>query len=214
MPANNASGYIHYWSGKNPGCVGHIHSPSNRRSFYQWVPYALDNDRFLCYSQNKDWDQTAFLQHWEIARWRNPHPPLWGLVPDWVGDGDRTLEEWHQWAPRLRRYGFPLAIAAQNGMTPSDIPDDADVIFMGGTDDWKFSRLAEFVALGKPVHVGRINGNRLWQCYDAGVASCDGSGWFRGDQQQLAKLDHYLRWLAGEVQRPHANQMHLWEVAA
>lgn len=44
------------------------------------------------------------------------------------------------------------------------------------TDQWRYSRIPDFIKLGKPVHVGRINGVRLWQMDRIGVASVDGAG--------------------------------------
>jgi hypothetical protein len=119
-------------------------------------------------------------------------------VPDVWGNAEATLDEWHQWAPRLRRWGFPLAFAVQDNITPAMVPPDCDVVFIGGSDQWRYPRLSQYVALGKPVHVGRVNhGKYLWACHDAGVTSCDGSGWFRGDKRQLNELLHYLEFLNG-----------------
>lgn len=203
MPANNASGFVHYWAGKNPGCIGAIHSPSNRRSFYRWLPAAIDNDRFNVWSRGLKWSENAYIEHIEIAR-LSCAPILWLLVPDVVGDAIATLAEWDYWEPRLRKYNIRLAFAAQDGIEASQIPQSADVIFVGGSDQWKYTRIRDFVALGKPVHVGRVNGDRIWRLHDLGVTSCDGSGWFRGDQQQLAKLDRFLKFQAGEL--PHRNE--------
>ena len=54
--------------------------------------------------------------------------PRWVLVPDVVADREATLAKWEQYAPVAVRYGWPLAIAVQDGMTPADIPAGAEVI--------------------------------------------------------------------------------------
>ena len=44
------------------------------------------------------------------------------------------------------------------------------------------------------VHVARVNSERLlWMADKAGAVSCDGTGWFRGNERQLAGLERYLR---------------------
>jgi hypothetical protein len=209
MPANNRAGLVHYWAGKNPGCLGHIHSPGSKIVYFDWLPYALDNGRFIATTQGSPWSESAFMDHLTYAA-TLPSPPLWVVVPDVVGNRNATLAEWGMWAPKIRRFGFPLAFAAQDGMTPDDIPNDCEVIFMGGSDKWKYRALGDFVRIGLPVHVGRVNHNKyLWACYHAGVKSCDGTGWFRGDKRQVNVLIHYLEFLNGT--HPH-EQMRLVNV--
>jgi hypothetical protein len=78
-------------------------------------------------------------------------------------------------------------------MTPQDVPSDADVIFVGGSTDWKRRTMSMWCEVFDRVHVGRINTERwLWECDEAGAESCDGTGWFRGRQAQLDGLLSYL----------------------
>jgi len=78
-------------------------------------------------------------------------------------------------------------------MTPADIPAEADIIFIGGTTEWKWRNLRSWTDNFKRVHVARVNTERLlWMAHDAGAESCDGTGWFRGDEQQLDGLHRYL----------------------
>ena len=52
------------------------------------------------------------------------------------------------------------------------------------------------------THVGRVNRyEKLWICDEAGAASVDGSGFFRGDQTQQRGLMRYLKESEGYVQR-------------
>ena len=78
-------------------------------------------------------------------------------------------------------------------------------MFVGGSTEWKYWAVKEF-SPRFPTHVGRVNGNHLWFCYCAGAVSCDGSGWFRGDHKQLAKLLEYLRCVNVEVNPPAITQ--------
>jgi hypothetical protein len=212
MPANNSKGLVHYWAGKNPGCLGHIHSPGQKINFYPWLPYALDNGRFISSTKGRHWDESLFIAHLNYAS-SLPSPPLWVVVPDVWGDANQTLAEWEVWAPRLRAWGFPLAFAVQDGIDPKDVPTDCDVVFIGGSDNWRYPRINQYVELGKPVHVGRVNHSKyLWACHDAGVTSCDGTGWFRGDKRQLNALLHYLEFLNGSHEHEQINLIKLQKV--
>jgi hypothetical protein len=125
------------------------------------------------------------------------HPrPLWVVVPDVVADREATLEKWAAWSPRVREVlpHVPLAFAVQDGMTPADVPTDADVVFVGGTYNWKWRNLTTWTGNFPRVHVARVNGEKnLWQCYEAGAESCDGTGWMRCGEERIAELERFLR---------------------
>jgi hypothetical protein len=90
-------------------------------------------------------------------------------------------------------------------MTPSDVPPNSDVIFVGGTDSWKMRALPMFTKEFPRVHVGRINGEKgLWQCHEAGAESCDGTGWMRCGEERIAPLIRYL-----EQSSSHKKQLNL-----
>lgn len=200
MPSNNGSLHVGYLAGRFPGRVGHLYSPGFQRGPYPFLPWALDNGRFAACSQHRPWDRDRFIALLEWAIGKQP-PPRWVVVPDVVGDRDATLREWQKWAPHLERYGWPLAMAVQDGMTPADVPARV-VCFLGGSTKWKRGNLWKFCAACARVHVGGINTERwLWECGQAGAESCDGTGWYReGDANkprprrrgQLAGLVRYL----------------------
>lgn len=197
MPSNNSKAEVHYLSGRYPGAVGHLYSPGGQRGPYAWLPYALDNGVFGAYTRGQPWEAAPFI---DLLRWATgaAQRPLWAVVPDAVGDAAKTLELWAEWAPRVRAYGVDLAFAAQDGHTPADVPEAADVVFIGGTTDWKRASIKTFCKAHKRVHVGRINTLKwLRYCRDAGAESCDGTGWFRGDQRQIRGLRTYLAECAG-----------------
>lgn len=86
-----------------------------------------------------------------------------------------------------------MAFAAQDGMTPADVPSDADVVFVGGSTSWKWANLRMWTDNFPRVHVGRVNSRRLLeQAEQAGAESCDGTGWFR-DPERTAELEAYLK---------------------
>lgn len=205
MPANNKSGLVHYWAGRLPGSIGHLWTPGSNITTYPWIPFSIDNGEFEKAMKGETCDPEEFADFCQYACSQD-QLPIWIVVPDRYKSKDETLERWKEWAPQLRKHGVPLAFVIQNGMTPQDVPDDADMIFVGGTDDWRYPRLDEFLKLGKPIHVGRVNGNNIWNLHNKGITSCDGSGWFRGDRKQLGKLERYLLWRAGEPET-HINQM-------
>jgi hypothetical protein len=79
-------------------------------------------------------------------------------------------------------------------MQPGDIPKGVEVVFIGGTTDWKWRSIDLWCSSFPRVHVGRVNGyDGLIRCACAGAESVDGTGWFRGDKQQLAGLLRFLR---------------------
>lgn len=102
-------------------------------------------------------------------------------VPDVVGSARRTLEVFDGWKKELA--GWPLALVCQNGQEHLPIPwDDISAIFIGGDTDWKMGLhsiacIKAAIALGKWVHVGRVNTpGRLEHFERLGADSLDGSG--------------------------------------
>jgi len=186
MPSNGSCPWLHYWAGRAPGSVGHLYSPGGERGPYPWLPYALDNGAFAGF---------------DAARWRallrwsclSGAAPLWVAVPDAVGDARATSALWEQYAPEAARYGWPLAFVVQDGHVAADVPQQAAVVFVGGTTAWKLRTMKSWCAAFPRVHVGRVNtGARLRECWAAGAESCDGTGFGRGDKKQLADLLRFL----------------------
>jgi len=192
MPANNRGLVVGWLAGRFPGRIGHLYSPGGLSRLHDFLTFALDNGKFPVWAAGKEWDEAAFVSLLD----RVSHiggKPRWVLVPDVVADRDGTLREWDHWCARLQSYGWPLAFAAQDGMTPEDVPSEAAVVFVGGSTDWKRRTLGGWCASFPRVHVGRINTDKwLWECAEAGAESCDGTGWMRGDERQLAGLITYL----------------------
>lgn len=197
MPANNTGFDLGWIARAHPDQLGWLFSPDGWRHPRRGLPYALDNGAFTAFNNDKPWDEDGFTEMLEKAD-RLPYPPLWVLVPDVVANREATLALWQQWCKALRDYGWPLAFAVQDGMTQADVPKDADVIFVGGSTTWKWATVQQWCKDNPRVHVGRVNGFRgLWLCRQYGAESCDGTGWFRGDDEQLAGLERYLEQASG-----------------
>jgi hypothetical protein len=123
---------------------------------------------------------------------------MWIVVPDVVCDAVQTIKMWDLWYPQLHNKGIPLAFAVQDGMKSKDVPQGADLVFIGGSDEWKLWAVPHFCNSFAHVHVGRVNhAKRIWFCYKHGVKSVDGTGWMRGDKKQLAVLSDYLARVSG-----------------
>lgn len=211
MPANHSSPTIHYLSGKYPGRFGWLIGPSARSKtkLRHWMPYALDNDAFSAWSKKQEWNEGEWVEMLKWARrmasgavstMLKGHIPLWVLIPDSVGNRDETLEKWDKYFPIAADFGWPLAFAVQDGMSAKDVPEAADVVFVGGTDSWKFPNLTTWTQNFERVHVGRVNGiQRVRECQGLGVESIDGTGWFR-DTEEGRRIKDLTEWLEDKPQ--------------
>jgi hypothetical protein len=205
MVSNNSSGLVHHWATKYPGAIGHLYSPEGFREPSPWIPFALDNGAWTCHIHNRAFDERAFLQMLCQVKELGAKP-RWVVVPDAVGDRRRTLDMWKDWELIVEGYGFTKAFAVQDGMTAEDVPPGAEVIFVGGSTDWKAATIRHWCRHFPRVHVGRVNrlGGKtgLLLCHAAGAASCDSTGWFRGAKEYLEELENYLKWCHGEIPHP------------
>ena len=194
MLGNHSSPPIHYWAGKYPNRIGWLVGPSamTKTKLREWMPYALDNDAFTAWENGSEWEEKAYFTFLDWVATQKIKP-LWAAVPDVVTDKDGTLHNWKKYAPRLKNYGWPLAFVAQDGMNPSDVPDEAALVFIGGSYEWKWRSVAKFTGLFPRVHVGRVNTlYRLRRCDELGVESVDGTGWFRRPEAEFFQLEEYL----------------------
>lgn len=180
MPANNGSGIVHYLAGRYPGRIGWCFSPNNWKNPPFYIPYVLDNGVFT------NWQPDLFMQ--TLKRTTRLHRPLWIVVPDVVGDAEETVKMWNEWYERIEPFG-PLAFACQDGMNPESVPEKAFCCFIGGTTRWKLKNAHRFKGVRPWLHIGRVNTyRRLRWAEDIGADSVDGTGFFRGDKNQLAGL--------------------------
>jgi len=153
-------------------------------------------------------DNGCFADKWDEQAWwkflvKNAHRAetcLFAVAPDVVGDAAATLERSAPWLPKIRALGYPVAFVAQDGLELLTPPwEDFDVLFIGGTTDWK---LGEYVRLlvseakrrGKWVHMGRVNSERRYLYAAAiGCDSADGTFLTYGPEANLPRLLAWTR---------------------
>ena len=179
----NATRLIQELNGANPTHYGWLLTP--RRTFTKQsthgLRYAVDNDR---YSMGDQWKPDVFFR--AILRIREAHSLtkcLFVLAPDTPYDAPATLRQFQYWGHVIRALGFPVALAAQDGLENLPIPwSHFDALFIGGSTDWKLGSAAtdlirESKERGKWTHVGRVNStfraSRLIEPPD----SVDGTAW-------------------------------------
>lgn len=204
----NGSGQFHYWAGKYPGKLGWLVSPHVYRTmrcrkapFWPWIEYAIDNEAFPAWQNGRPWDEGAFFELLQETK-KETNAPMWVVVPDVVANPEETKRNWQIYADRVAAFGWPLAFAVQNGMGPKDVPSDADVIFVGGSDadNWKWKSAPMWCEHFPRVHIGRVNSARLVRYSEKiGAESVDGTSWFRDPSRpRLVQLE---AWLAGEPEK-------------
>lgn len=134
------------------------------------------------------------------------------------GDPVATWAKFQELAPIVRAMGFPVALAAQDGI--ENMPnlaeqiDACDCLFIAGSTEWKVSLAAERVAklarnAGKWVHMGRVNSwGRIERAAQAmGCNSADGT-YLRFPDTNLPKL---VGWLDRLDANPTIPGLHQWE---
>ncbi|MGL4884026.1 MAG: hypothetical protein ACRC8K_23650, partial [Waterburya sp.] len=149
-----------------------------------------------------------FIKHLETGLNNRPKN-LCGfiVVPDVVADRKRTIDLWFEWESRLRSYNCPLAFAVQNEMTCQDVPPNVDVIFVGGTFNWKWRTAAYWCKNFPHVHIARVNSwQRLWYCKEIGAKSIDGTGWVKGADKRI-DLELFLAITSSKYKIPSSFQV-------
>jgi hypothetical protein len=171
-----------------------------------------------------EWDTIAdngcFGGRWKHEHWFRwlldlPRTVRFVVAPD-VFDPDggecheATLERWVTYGPLIARHGFTPAFVCQVGSTPHNVPDDAPVLFLGGTDEWKLGiadRIAKAHAPSRWIHMGRVNSRKRFRAARSmGCHSVDGTTLTRGPDKNLPRV---LSWLDDELHAPQ-----LWETAS
>lgn len=178
--------------------VGNLFSPGGFWAASN-LQFALDNYVFAAFRKNEKWDPSRFVAHLDKVQ-NSGKTPSWVVCPDVVGDSGKSLELWAEWASRLRaEYGWPIAFAVQDGQEVCTVPKDADVIFVGGSTDWKRATIEQWCSNFPRVHVARINTYRwLWHCHKCGAESIDGTGWYWRNKPEHGHLLDYLAITEGD----------------
>lgn len=153
-------------------------------------------------------DNGCFADGWEEGKWwrfltgnaYRADTCLFAVAPDVVGDAWRTHIKSLPWLPKIRALGYPVAYVAQDGIDKHPMMpwDDFDVLFIGGTTEFKLGPVAREYAAeakrrGKHVHMGRVNSRRRLEYARAiGCDSADGTFLTFGPKTNLPRL---LAWL-------------------
>ena len=174
------------------GRIGYIDTPAQGNLRPAGVDWCADNGRF-----GKGWPGASRWLTWLTGM--NPERCGFATAPDVVGDAKATLEESRPFLSVLRGLGYPAALVAQDGLEGLTVPwDEFDVLFIGGSTEWKLGHYARRLvgaanAHGKRVHMGRVNSNkRLRYAASIGCHSADGTYLRFGPRVNLPKL---LSWL-------------------
>jgi len=178
------------------GCeVGQLLTPLTRYRLRDPVrPWAIDNGAFA------QLDVATWLSL--LARERHHQKKcLFVALPDVVGSARRTLEVFEYWRRQEALRGWRRALVCQDGQEHLPIPwDDIAAVFIGGSTSWKCGEHVVHIikaakALGKWVHVGRVNGAERWDHFERlGADSADGTG--------LARYSHMREAIADRHQQP------------
>ena len=179
------------------GHLGYIDTPAQGNARPGGVAWCADNG---CFGRGYPGDE-AWLA-WLSSM--DPAGCAFATAPDVVGDAAATLERSAPWLPRIRALGYPAALVAQDGLEELPVPwDDFDVLFIGGSTDWKLgpharALTAEAKRRGKWVHMGRVNSRRRYEyARRIGCDSVDGTYLTFGPDTNLPKL---LSWVRGADQ--------------
>lgn len=162
--------------------------------------FAIDNGAFSKFDKSKFWGLLE-RERTNLGLCR------FVAVPDVVGSARRTLEIFDYWSPLLQEW--PLALVAQDGQEDLPIPwDRIAAIFIGGTTEWKMGPCASACvkagkAMGKWVHVGRVNTPARFEYFDKlGADSIDGTGLSRYSWMRKAIYQEYVEPHLFQVENP------------
>lgn len=179
--------------------IGFITSPNIGNTIRPGWLFACDNG---CFSPDNYVGDDAWFG-WLERNADRADDCLFATAPDVVGDAQATLDRSLPWLPRIRALGYPAALVAQDGLEALDVPWDAfDVLFIGGSTEWKLGPEAASLALrarrhGKRVHMGRVNSRkRLRYAAAIGCDTADGTFLAFGPDVNVPKLAAWVRDLA------------------
>lgn len=176
------------------GTLGLLRSPRSRDRLDRVAVWGMDNG---CFTGAYPGD----VQYLGLLGRLRRHQPrcLFVTVPDVVGNATATLARFNGMAVAIRTRGWPVALVAQDGLTPDMIPwHRTDWLFIGGSTRWKMSSAAaDLITVakdqGRSVHVGRVNSKRRFDHFDAlGADSVDGTYLAFGPDRRRPQL---LGWL-------------------
>lgn len=193
MVCGSVRGEVHYLMGKYPNRLGVMYSPVASGVYVapKWyMQYALDNGAFIKF------DESKYFKMLENAK-KISYIPLFTVIPDVVGDHNKTLHNWYKYYPIIKKYGFKMAFACQEGCSIDAIPEESDCIFIGGKSArWKleFAYKLSKSNMKKWIHMGRVTTlKRLKYAEKLGINSVDGNWFFGGPNSKQYRdfMEHF-----------------------
>ncbi len=139
------------------------------------LPWAADNGGY------RGVNVLAFERMLNTLHLRQLPRCLFVVAPDVLANANATTASFFQWLPMLKRYGWPIAYVAQDGLMVLTTPwRYFDVLFIGGTTRFKLGVEAYTLcgyakALGKGVHIGRVNSPTRLEMFSDVADSVDGT---------------------------------------
>ena len=177
-------------SAMSDGQLGYIDTPAQGNRRPAGVVWCADNG---CFSKGYPGDGAWWA--WLEAHAGEAASCLFAVAPDVVADGAATLARSLPWLPKIRALGYPAAFVAQDGSESLPVPwGEFDVLFVGGTTEWKLGRHARTLVgearrRGKHVHMGRVNSAKRYRYAEAiGCDSADGTYLTFGPDANLPRL--------------------------
>lgn len=171
--------------------LGAILTPDMGNRLPENMMLAVDNG---CFTKRQNYSDARYLRHLK----RFPVAcTIFATAPDVFGDHTATVAQAAMVLEMIRSTGLPAAFVAQDGWDESTTPwDDFDVLFIGGSTQFKFrgGRAAAHAAKmrGKKVHMGRVNSfERLRAAIGIGCDSADGTFLKYGPDKNWLRL---LNW--------------------
>jgi hypothetical protein len=179
------------------GALGMIATPKQGNGIPPGAVWCADNG---CFGKGYPGDEAWFAWLQSFAAEERARCAF-AVAPDVVADAAATLTRSLPWLPRIRALGYPAAFVAQDGLEDLEMPWDAfDVLFIGGSTEWKLGPHARAFAIeakarGKHVHMGRVNSERrLRYAHHIGCDSVDGTYIAFGPDLNLPDV---LAWVRG-----------------
>jgi hypothetical protein len=169
-----------YLSGKIVAGLPAMVTPRMRQTPPEGQPWAADSGRYASPHEYSDEKYLTWLEKMQPLADRC----LFATAPDIVGDAPGTLMLSAPLYGPIRKLGYKVALVAQDGLERlmEFVPwHDIDVLFVGGTTDWKLGDgaaavVAEARARGKWCHMGRVNSlKRMRYAASIGCQSADGT---------------------------------------
>lgn len=191
------------------GRFGAITTPATRYRVAGLPAWAADNacgpnPYFTAFAVSYPGDDKWLTWLERLTTWRARC--LFAVIPDTVCNADATLSQFDRLSGPVADMGYPVALAAQNGMTVDDVPwDRISCLFLGGDDAWKMgppavTLIRAALARGKKVHAGRVNGGDRFAYFRAlGVHTADGGCINKAPDENVGRIDHWESILPQEV---------------